>query len=113
MFGLMRFEQVDGFAAVARLRDDLELGPGAGEQAHQRLAQQRLVVGDERGHARHESASRRGMLISAHTPCGAISVNVSCASPPNASFNRSRSVDSPVPSPRLWSSGPRRCPSRA
>ena len=47
----MRFEQIDGFAAVARLRDDLELGPGAGEQAHQRLAQQRLVVGDERGHA--------------------------------------------------------------
>ena len=28
---------------------------------------------------RHDAASRRGMLISAQTPCGSISVNVRCA----------------------------------
>ena len=50
--GLQRLELLDRLAAVARLRDHLQLGPGLRELARQRLAQQRLVVGDQRGRAR-------------------------------------------------------------
>jgi hypothetical protein len=48
----LRLEQLDGLAAVARLGDDLELGPRLGELPGERLAQERLVVGNERGRAR-------------------------------------------------------------
>jgi hypothetical protein len=44
----MRVEQLDRLAAVARLGDDVELGPQPREVGAQALAQQRLVVGAER-----------------------------------------------------------------
>src|SRR5688572_32949422 len=102
--GPMRFETLDGLAPVARLRHDLELRPGAREQTHQRLPQQGFIVGDQSGCAdAHAGTSPAGKLISAHTPRGCISERLSRASPPNARFNRSRSVARPVPSPRLAS----------
>ena len=99
--GLMHFEQINGLAPVTRLRHDFEFGPRAREHSHQRLAQQRFIVGNEssRAHPGHAAIFRLGNTTSAHTPCGSISVNMSCASPPNASFRRSRSVESPVPKP--------------
>ena len=69
MSGRMRLEQLDRLAAVARLRHDLELRPGLRELARERLAQQRLVVGDQRGRAlaRHVAAPpRAGKSSSAH-----------------------------------------------
>jgi hypothetical protein len=49
---LLRLELLDHFAAVAHPRDHVELGPGLGQYARQRLAQQLLVVGYQHGDGR-------------------------------------------------------------
>ena len=99
--GVMRLELVDRLATVARLRDDFELGPGLREHALERVAQQRLVFGNQRSRA---LASSCGFLPRREFQLGAHAVRLdlgqrNCASPPNASCKRSRNVDKPVPSP--------------
>ena len=75
--GLLLLELLDRLAAIARLRDDFELGPRLREQALERVAQQRLVVGDQCGRACRRvtaAACRAGNSSSAQTPCGSTSV---------------------------------------
>src|SRR2546427_10778980 len=51
------FALPDSLAAIASLRDHLQLGPGPLQLARESLAQQRFVVGDQGGRARgHQSA---------------------------------------------------------
>ena len=102
--GPARLELLDRLAAVARLRDDLELGPGLRELARERVAQQRLVVGDQRGRAR---ASSVGAPRAGRSSFGADAVRLARAARAAArrrrrsSCRRSRNVESPVPSPPL------------
>ena len=51
--GSCRVGERERLVAVARLGDDLELGPRLGEARLQLRAQQRLVLGDQRGGHRH------------------------------------------------------------
>jgi hypothetical protein len=46
-------EQLDRLAAVARVRDHLQLGPEPRQVRRELVAQQRFVVGDQRGRAGH------------------------------------------------------------
>src|SRR5688572_14095050 len=98
---LKLLELIDGLAPVARLREYLQLRPQLPEQPFEHVAQQRLVVRDQCGRTMrlHFSSWRAGNSSSAQTPCGCTSVSRNCASPPNASCIRSRSVERPVPSP--------------
>ncbi len=63
----MRFEQIDGFATVAGLSHDLQLGPELRQHAFERIPQQRLVVGDECGGAECSCWSRREIQFGADT----------------------------------------------
>ena len=70
--GFLRFEVLDRFAAVARFGDDLELRPCGAELTRERIAQQRLVVRDERSGSRasRHVARSAGISTSATTPRG-------------------------------------------
>src|SRR5947207_1442405 len=94
-------EEAHRLAAVLRLGDDLELGPDTGELPPERLAQERLVVRDQRGLSRgsQRASTRAGKRTAARTPRGACSVTESSTSSPNSRRSRSRRLASPVPSP--------------
>ena len=64
----MVLEQLDGFAAIARLGHDVQLGPQAHQMGGEAFAQQRLVVGNQGRRGIHGLSS--GIVISARTPCG-------------------------------------------
>ncbi len=70
--GPLGIEQLDRLSAVSRLRDDLEFRPGLRELERERLAEQRLVVGDQgrRLRAHQAVACCAGKSNSAVTPRG-------------------------------------------
>src|SRR5664279_3899098 len=90
-------EQLDRLAAVARLRDHLQLGPEPRQVRRELLTQQRLVVGDERGRRRHvpDGVTR----ISARTPRGCSAESVTLAAGEKNACRRSWRLRSPVPVP--------------
>src|SRR5439155_21019292 len=98
----------DGLAAIASLRDHLQLGPGPLQLARESFAQQRFVIGDQGGRARgHQSAvACAGNSSSTQAPWGLSPLRRTCASPPKASCRRSRSVVRPVPCPSAAGSSP-------
>jgi hypothetical protein len=70
--GLVGLELLDGFAAVARLSYDVQLGPRVRELGREGFAQQRFVLGDQGGRAaRHRSRLHRGEIdLSARAATG-------------------------------------------
>src|SRR5438093_11756037 len=106
--GSQGLEEPDGVAAIARLRDHLQLGPRPLQLACESLAQQRFVVGGQGGGARaHPSTvGCAGNSNSAQAPWGLTAFRRMCASPPKASCRRSRSAVRPVPCPSAASLSP-------
>jgi hypothetical protein len=71
-------DRLERRVAVGARGDHLERGPGVGERGRERIAQQRLVVGEDRAHGAHAVASRTG-----------IDGSTSRATVPRGAFSRS------------------------
>jgi hypothetical protein len=69
--GVMGFELPHGLAAIADLRDHLQLGPRPFQLAREGFAQQRFVIRDQGSRARaHQAAGCAGNSSSAQAPRG-------------------------------------------